>query len=54
MPPEADSSPMCASCAAMREDTEGERWFCDSHSAHDRVEHSVTPMTVWTGGSLMW
>jgi nucleotide-binding universal stress UspA family protein len=54
MPPEADTTPICASCAAVREDTEGERWFCDAHSAHDRVEHTVTPMTVWTGGALMW
>jgi nucleotide-binding universal stress UspA family protein len=54
MPPEADTSPMCGACAAVREDTDGERWFCELHSAADRIEHTVTPTTVWTGGSLMW
>lgn len=54
MPPDADTTPICPACAAVREDTEGERWFCDAHSAPDRLEHTVTPMTVWTGGSLMW
>jgi len=54
MPQDADTTPVCAACAAVREDTEGERWFCDEHGAPDRVDHTVTPMTVWTGGSLMW
>lgn len=44
----------CPACSALRADTEGERWFCAEHSAPNRVEHDVTPMTVWTGGSLMW
>jgi nucleotide-binding universal stress UspA family protein len=54
MPPEADTSPICGACAVVREDSEGERWFCDVHSSPDRLEHTVTPTTVWTGGSLMW
>lgn len=54
MPPEADTSPICGACAVVREDSEGDRWFCDVHSDFDRVEHTVTATTVWTGGSLMW
>ncbi len=53
MPMPIDIS-QCPACSAVREDTEGERWFCAEHSAPDRIEHAVTPMTVWTGGSLMW
>lgn len=53
MPPALDTQ-QCPVCMSVREDTEGERWFCDDHSAPDRVDHTVTPMTVWTGGSLMW
>ena len=54
MPRAMQESPICGACAAVREDTEGERWFCEEHVADDRLEHAVTPMTVWTGGSLMW
>ena len=54
MPQAADTSPQCPYCVAVREDTEGERWFCDMHGAPDRVEHVVSPMTTWTGGSLLW
>ena len=53
MPPALDTM-QCPACMSVREDSDGERWFCDEHSAPDRIEHSVTPMTVWTGGSLMW
>lgn len=53
MPPAADE-PRCHACAAVREDSEGERWFCNEHNTAKRVEHLVTPMTVWTGGNLMW
>jgi nucleotide-binding universal stress UspA family protein len=54
MPHPMQVSAMCNACAMVREDTEGVRWFCDDHSAPNRIEHMVTPMTVWTGGSLMW
>jgi nucleotide-binding universal stress UspA family protein len=54
MPQDHDTSPQCPYCAAVREDTEGERWFCDAHGSPDRVEHVVSPMTTWTGGALMW
>jgi nucleotide-binding universal stress UspA family protein len=52
--PEAmDSSPQCPMCAAVREHTEGERWFCGQHAGHQRSDHIVSPMTSWSGGSLM-
>ena len=54
MPPAMQRSPICNACAAVREESDGENWFCDDHHAPERVEHTVTPMTVWTGGSLMW
>jgi nucleotide-binding universal stress UspA family protein len=54
MPQPLQSSPICGACAAVREDSNGQRWFCDEHRADDRVEHLVSPMTTWTGGALMW
>jgi nucleotide-binding universal stress UspA family protein len=52
--PHALQQPMCFACARVREETEARNWFCDDHRADERVDHGVTPMTVWTGGSLMW
>jgi nucleotide-binding universal stress UspA family protein len=52
--PDALDTKQCPMCVATREDTDGERWFCARHVAPDRVEHVMTPMTTWTGGSLMW
>lgn len=52
MPPVADEG-QCPACMQVREHSDGERWFCTEHSAPDRVQHDVAPMTVWTGGSLM-
>ena len=54
MPQVMQDSPICNACAQVREDTNGEQWFCAEHRAGDRVEHLVSPMTTWTGGSLMW
>ena len=54
MPQPMQRSPICNACAVVREESDGENWFCEDHHAPERVEHSVTPMTVWTGGSLMW
>jgi nucleotide-binding universal stress UspA family protein len=54
MPEAVDTQPQCPMCVAVREDTEGDRWFCTEHAAPDRIEHSVSPMTTWSGGSLMW
>ncbi len=55
MPEAADTSPKCGMCVATREDTEGERWFCSAHAADgEKLEHSMTPMTTWSGGALVW
>jgi nucleotide-binding universal stress UspA family protein len=54
MPQPMQESPICNACAAVREDTDGENWFCSDHRADDRIEHLVSPLTTWTGGSLMW
>jgi nucleotide-binding universal stress UspA family protein len=52
--PQAADEKQCEACASMRDATDGNRWFCEDHAAPDRVEHVMSPMTVWTGGSLMW
>jgi nucleotide-binding universal stress UspA family protein len=46
MPPALDVS-QCQECATIREDSAGDRWFCEDHIVK---HHSVTPMTSWTGG----
>ena len=51
-PETLDTSPQCPNCSAMREDTEGERWFCTQHGGDRSDDHVVTPMTSWTGGAL--
>lgn len=41
----------CPVCVALREHSEGDRWWCDDHKASARrTQHAATPMTVWTGG----
>ncbi|HEY0483692.1 MAG TPA: universal stress protein [Kofleriaceae bacterium] len=52
--PEAVDSPQCPMCAAVREDTDGERWFCSQHAGDRGRDHIVSPMTTWSGGALMW
>jgi len=45
----------CEECERIRAETDGERWFCASHVAPDRV--SIAPLIVdgaWTGGGLLW
>jgi nucleotide-binding universal stress UspA family protein len=55
MPEAADLSPQCPMCVAMREDSDGERWFCAPHTETGRrLDHQMTPMTTWSGGSLVW
>ena len=54
MPKAMQESPICNACAQVREDSDGNNWFCAAHREPDRIEHLVTPMTTWTGGSLMW
>jgi hypothetical protein len=54
MPHAIQRSPICNACAQVREDSDGDCWFCDVHRAPDRIEHLVSPMTTWTGGNVMW
>ncbi len=54
MPAAADMSPRCGMCAAVREDSDGERWFCVAHSATAAtLDASITPMTTWSAGALV-
>ena len=53
MPQPLHDLDQCAYCAAIRDDSDGERWFCDGHTEPRKAEHTVTPMTVWSGGSLL-
>ena len=53
MPYPIQESPICNACAQVREDSDGENWFCAAHRAPERIEHVMTPMTTWSGGSLM-
>lgn len=46
MPPALDMS-QCHACEAFREDSGGDRWFCDDHV----VKHAhVSPVSSWSGG----
>jgi nucleotide-binding universal stress UspA family protein len=50
--PEVLDTAQCPICVAVREHTEGDLWFCDDHVGSGRkVDHAMTPMTVWTGGA---
>jgi len=46
MPPALDTS-QCNVCSAFREDSGGDRWFCDDHVVENAA---VSPMSSWTGG----
>jgi hypothetical protein len=46
MPPAHDMR-QCNVCAAFREDSGGDRWFCDDHVVKNA---NVSPMTSWSGG----
>lgn len=37
----ADSQPQCPACVEVRAATDGERWFCDEHTDHDRLRWST-------------
>lgn len=55
MPEPVDTSPRCDMCCLVREDTNGERWFCAAHVADAKsVDQVSTPMTTWSDGALVW
>jgi hypothetical protein len=54
IPEAVDATPQCPMCAAVREETDGERWFCVGHAGDGGRNHLVSPMTSWSGGSLRW
>jgi nucleotide-binding universal stress UspA family protein len=49
MPKELDVR-QCGECSALREDSEGTRWFCDDHR---EKQTAVSPLTTWTNGALI-
>jgi len=51
--PEVLDTSQCPLCCAVREDTEGARWFCADHAGDRGNDHFVSPMTTWSGGSLL-
>ena len=45
----------CPDCVAVRAESDGERWFCEAHSAPDRVSHATASLSLpRTGGGLLW
>ena len=52
--PGAIDHPQCPMCAAVREETDGDCWFCAQHTGEGGHDHFVSPMTTWSGGSVMW
>lgn len=46
----------CPACAAVREQSDGERWFCASHAAPGRLRLStlVPPSPPLTRGGSLW
>lgn len=52
--PSALDSPQCTMCAAVREQSDGQSWFCPQHTGDGGRDHFVSAMTSWSGGSLMW
>ena len=54
MPHAVQHSPICGACAQVREDTEGEAWFCDAHQDTSPRDHAISPITTWTAGQPSW
>jgi hypothetical protein len=50
--PAAVDTSQCPLCSAVREETEGERWFCTQHTSSRSKDNFVSPMTSWSGGEL--
>jgi nucleotide-binding universal stress UspA family protein len=51
-----ETEPQCPDCVAVRAASDGERWFCDAHSAPDRETIATTFLTPGprVGGGLLW
>lgn len=51
-----ESVRQCADCVAVREQTDGERWFCDSHTSPDRFRLTtlVPSGSMGTKGGSVW
>lgn len=52
-----ETQPQCPDCAAVRAESDGERWFCAAHANPDGVTLATTrlpPSTIWGGGGPMW
>jgi nucleotide-binding universal stress UspA family protein len=51
-----DAEPACPACAAVREESDGERWFCAAHTAPDRLRLStlVPYSPPPERGGLLW
>lgn len=51
----ADAQPQCAACVAIRESSDGERWFCDHHSSSERSHFTaLLPSTPLVHGGPLW
>ncbi|MBL0215329.1 MAG: universal stress protein [Myxococcales bacterium] len=48
-----DAQAQCAQCVAVREESDGERWFCEAHTG-ERHFTALLPSTALGSGSLMW
>lgn len=51
-----DANPQCPRCAAVREESDGERWFCDEHASPDRLDLTtrLPANTTSIGGGPLW
>jgi nucleotide-binding universal stress UspA family protein len=48
---DSSDATQCPVCVALRDQTEGEEWWCEDHVARaKKTQHVTTPMTVWSGG----
>lgn len=51
--PQAYDARQCPMCVTLRQQSEGERWWCEEHSSSaKKLQHALTPMTVWTNGKF--
>lgn len=51
-----ETTPQCPVCVTVREETDGERWFCDAHTSdHElRLSALVPHASPSMGGGTMW